>query len=80
MDCQKAIDTLYKHDSLTILDYGAEGKSTEEDFNRVMEETMRAIEFAASNNSVPVVSTKITGLVDNDILINLQEWKRTSGK
>lgn len=75
MDCQSAIDTLYKHDSLTILDYGAEGKSTEEDFNRVMEETMRAIEFAASNNSVPVVSTKITGLVDNDLLINIQNEK-----
>ncbi|MDF1695628.1 MAG: proline dehydrogenase family protein [Saprospiraceae bacterium] len=72
MDCQNAIDTLYRHDSLTILDYGAEGKSSEEDFNRVMEETMRAIEFAASNNSVPVVSTKITGLVDNDILIGVQ--------
>jgi len=75
MDCQKAIDTLYKHDSLTILDFGAEGKSSEEDFNRVTEETMRAIEFAASNNSVPVVSTKITGLVDNDILINIQSGK-----
>lgn len=75
MDCQKAIDTLYRHNSLTILDYGAEGKSTEEDFNRVMQETMRAIEFAASNNSVPVVSTKITGLVDNDILINIQNGK-----
>jgi len=75
MDCQGAIDTLYKHDSLTILDYGAEGKSSEEDFNLVMEETMRAIEFAASNNSVPVVSTKITGLVDNDILVNIQNGK-----
>lgn len=75
MDCQKAIDTLYKYDSLTILDYGAEGKSSEEDFNRVMEETMRAVEFAASNNSVPVVSTKITGLVDNDVLINIQSGK-----
>ena len=72
LDCQKAIDTLYKHDSLTILDYGAEGKSSEEDFNRVMEETLRAIEFAASNNSVPVVSSKITGLVDNDILMDIQ--------
>ena len=78
MDCQKAIDTLYRHDSLTILDYGAEGKSTEEDFNRVMEETMRAVDFAASNNSVPVVSTKITGLVDNDILINRQSGKPQS--
>jgi proline dehydrogenase len=72
MDCQNAIDTLYKNDSLTILDYGAEGKSNEEELNSVMEETMRAIEFAASNVSVPVISTKITGLVDNDILIKVQ--------
>ena len=43
-----------------------------------MEETMRAIEFAASNTSVPVVSTKITGLVDNDILINIQSGKGQS--
>lgn len=72
MDCQKAIDTLYKYDSLTILDFGAEGKSDEDELNSVMEETMRAIEFAASNVSVPVISTKITGLVDNDILVKLQ--------
>jgi len=72
MDCQHAIDTLYKNNSLTILDYGAEGKSNEEELNKVMEETIRAIEFAASNVSVPVISTKITGLVANDILIKLQ--------
>lgn len=81
MDCQKAIDTLYQHNSLTILDYGAEGKSNEEELNKVMEETLRAVEFAASNVSVPVVSTKITGLVDNDILIKIQnEDELTSGE
>lgn len=72
MDCQESIDTLYKNNSLTILDFGAEGKSNEEDLNSVMEETMRAIEFAASNVSVPVISIKITGLVDNNVLIKLQ--------
>ena len=72
MDCQKAIDTLYKHNALTILDYGAEGKSNEEELNKVMEETIHAIEFAASNVSVPVISTKLTGLVENSILEKLQ--------
>lgn len=71
-DCQKAVDTLYKNNALTILDYGAEGKSDEEDLNNVMEETIRAIEFAASNESVPVISTKFTGLVANSILEKLQ--------
>ena len=73
MDCQNAIDRLYKFDALTILDYGAEGKSDEEELNLVMAETTRAIEFAAANNSVPCVSTKITGLVDNIILEKLAD-------
>jgi len=71
-DCQESIDTLYENNALTILDFGAEGKSEEEELNNVMSETIRAIKFAASNVSVPVISTKITGMVDNDILIKLQ--------
>ncbi len=73
LDCQKTIDKLYEYDTLTILDYGAEGKSDEDDLDAVMEETIKAIEMAASNNSVPVVSTKITGLVDNAILEKLHK-------
>lgn len=71
LDCQGAIDHLFRNNALTMLDYGAEGKSTEEELNHVMNETIRAIEFAAANTSVPVVSTKITGLVDNVILEKL---------
>ncbi len=72
LDCQKSIDDLYRFKTLTILDYGAESKSSEEDLDHVRDETIRAIELAASNASVPVVSTKVTGLVDNDVLIKLQ--------
>lgn len=75
MDCQDTIDKLYRYDALTILDYGAEGKSTEEELNEVSEEIMRAIELAASNDSVPVVSCKVTGLADNDLLEKAQTDK-----
>ncbi len=68
MDCQDAIDKLYAHNALTILDYGAEAKSTEEELNKVKTEIVRAIEMAASNNSVPVVSVKISALTDNALL------------
>lgn len=71
LDCQKVIDKLYSFDTLTVLDYGAEGKSDEDELDIAMNETIRAIEMAASNNSVPVVSTKITGLVNNAILEKL---------
>lgn len=72
MDCQDIIDHLYGHNTLTILDYGAEAKTSEEDLDEAASELMNAIEFAASNNSVPVVSSKLTALVDNNILIKKQ--------
>ena len=37
-----------------------------------MQENLRAIEMAASNNSVPVISVKLTGLVENDVLEKMQ--------
>ena len=78
LDCQKVIDKLYEYDTLTILDYGAEGKSDEDDLDTAMKETLKAIEMAASNISVPVVSTKITGLVDNLILEKLHNKETIS--
>lgn len=80
LDCQGAITELYKYNTLTVLDYGAESKSSEEDLDSVMEENIRAIDFAASNSSVPVVSTKVTGLADNDLLINIQKGEKLSSK
>ncbi len=70
-ECQKTIDKLYEQNVLTVLDYGAEGKSGEKELDKAMEETLKAINFASKNISTPVVSTKITGLVDNTILEKL---------
>lgn len=68
LDTQSSIDLLYRFNTLTILDFGAESKSSEEDLNRVMNENIKAIELAASNDSVPVISTKITGLAPDELL------------
>ena len=75
LDCQSSIEHLYKNDALTILDYGAEGKSAEEDLDRVKDENVRAVEMAASNESVPGIAIKFTGLVDNEILEKLHANK-----
>lgn len=71
LDCQSVIDELFENKVLTILDYGAEGKMGEENLDATAQETLRAIELAASNESVPMISTKITGLVDLKILHKL---------
>ncbi len=72
LETQKVIDQLYSNKAYTILDFGAEGKETEEDLNNTLNETTRAIDFAAKNQTVPVVSTKITGLASNSLLEKIQ--------
>ena len=72
LESQKAIDRLNKRNTLSILDYGAEAKSSEKDFNHTMTETIRAIEFAYTNDTVPVVSTKISGLARFGLLESIQ--------
>ena len=75
LECQKTIDKLSKFNVKTILDFGAEGKETEEDFNMTMNETIRAIEFASRNESVPYVSSKITGLARFGLLQHINDGK-----
>ncbi len=73
LDSMPAIEHLAKYNTLTILDYGAEAKETEIDFNHTMNENIRAIDFAArSVKSAPIISTKITGLARFGLLERIQ--------
>lgn len=78
LDSQKAIEHLARYGVMTILDYGAEAKETETDFNHTMNENLRAIDFAARNSHIPVVSTKITGLARFGLLERIQNSERLS--
>ena len=62
LDSQGTIDRLHKSNVLTVLDYGAEGRSGEEELDEVANGFMNGVEFAASNVSVPVVSIKLTAI------------------
>lgn len=69
---EPAIRLLDKRGVLSVLDYGAEAKTTEQDFNHTMKEVLRGIEFAARNEAVPVVVTKISGMARFELLEELQ--------
>ncbi len=71
-----AIAHLYENNSLSILDYGAEAKTTEKAFEEAMVQLIKSIDFAATNTSVPVVSCKLTALVANDLLIKKQNGEQ----
>lgn len=72
LESQPAIQKLYERNVYTILDYGVEAKEEEEDFNRTMNEIIRAIEFAAQTDGVTMVSTKITGMARFALLEAIQ--------
>ncbi len=72
LETLKTIEHLQKQNVLTVLDYGAEAKEKEEDFNHTMNEIIRAIEFASQTPGVPMVSTKVTGLARFELLEAIQ--------
>jgi len=79
LDSQPTIEMLGKYNTLTILDYGAEAKENELDFNHTMNENIRAIDFASrSVSTVPVVSSKITGLARFGLLERIQSAQTLS--
>ncbi|MEY3620670.1 MAG: hypothetical protein RLZZ391_1036 [Bacteroidota bacterium] len=59
-----------------ILDYGVEAKEGEESFDAVTDQFIAAIEFAATQDNVPFVSVKLTGLSSMHLLERLNEAPR----
>lgn len=77
-ECEEAIDHLRENKTLTILDYGAEGKTKEEDFDHTLNENINAIRFSSAHEAVPVISTKVTALASNDLLEKFQANEKVS--
>lgn len=67
-ECAKTAQAIGKYNVLTVLDYGAEGKQSEDDLDKTMQEFLNAIRFAAEQNTIPIISCKITGLTPFHIL------------
>lgn len=79
-ECTQTIEELSKYGVATILDYGAEGKYTEADFDTTMHESLRSVQFAAKNATVPVVSCKISGLARFALLEKVTAQKGLDNK
>ena len=65
---QRTIDKLWNSHIGTILDFSSEGKKSESDFNRVMNETIASIKKAKSEDSIPFSVFKPTGLARFSLL------------
>ena len=59
-----------------ILDYGVEAKEGDASFDEVTEQFIKAVEFAATQNNVPFISVKLTGLSSMHLLERLNDAPR----
>jgi len=59
-----------------ILDYGVEGKEGEAAFDIATEEFMRVIAYASTQDNIPFISIKVTGLARFGLLQTLNEAPR----
>jgi len=72
LNSQDTIEKLYKNKVQSVLDYGAEAKTKEKDFNNSMNQAIRAIEFAATTKSISTISVKVTALARFGLLQKIQ--------
>ena len=65
---QATIDELAAYRIGTILDYSAEGKDSERDFEKTKHEILNIIDYASSNAHIPFAVFKVTGLARFELL------------
>jgi proline dehydrogenase len=68
--------TLGSYKVQVILDYGVEAKEGEANFDAVTEHIIEAIDFAATQENIPFISVKITGIASHVLLESLNEAPR----
>ncbi len=71
-DCQPTIRQLGESNVLTILDYSAEGKSREEDFDHTRDQILATIDKAAEERHIPYAVFKPTGMASFELLAKVQ--------
>ena len=72
-DCMPTIDKMYTKKVHSVLDYSAEGKEVEEQFDYAMSKTLNTIKFALEKPSIPFAVFKPTGFGKFDLYQKITE-------
>lgn len=86
-DCMPVIDKMYKKNVHAVLDYSAEGKEVDAQFDLAMKKTLNTIKFGKEKKSIPFAVFKPTGFgrfiiyqkITEGVPLNTQEeseWNR----
>jgi proline dehydrogenase len=74
-DCITVIDKMYTKNVHSVLDYSAEGKEDEEQFDFAMKKTLNTIKFGKEKDSLPFAVFKPTGFGRFDLYHKITEGK-----
>lgn len=75
-ETKPVVNNLAKYNVQTILDYGAEGKEGEDNFDAARDEFIRVINYAATQKNIPFMSIKVTGFARFALLEKMDETMR----
>ena len=86
-DCIPVVDKMFEKGVSSVLDYSVEGKEEEEQFDAVLEKTLKLIGFAKEKETIPFAVFKPTGFGRIDLyqevslrkkltLVKTEEWNR----
>lgn len=67
-ECAGVIEKLASGGVKSILDYSVEGKENDEDIQKALEETLRAIDFGGKNENIPFAVFKPTAFIKSSAL------------
>jgi len=79
-DCMPIIDKMYSKNVHSVLDYSAEGKEVEEQFDLALGKTLNNIKFGKEKESLPFAVFKPTGFGRFEIYQKLTEGEKLNQK
>ena len=74
-DCVPVVDKMFVKGVSSVLDYSVEGKEAEEQFDAVLEKTLKLIAFAKEKKAIPFAVFKPTGFGRIDLYEKIGEGK-----
>ena len=79
-ECMKVIHKLGEFNIKTILDYGVEGKSNEEEFDKSAQHLIETLQYAIKDQHIHIISSKLTGLFRSGLLAKITAGGQLSDK
>lgn len=80
-ECNKLIRKLGEFNIKTILDYGVEAKSNEDEFDKSAEYLIKTLNYAIQDENIHIISSKLTGLFRSALLEKITAGEKlTSGE